>query len=245
MNTKKYVIYLRVSTDRQGIKGNGIDAQYAACIDFVGGGSIVGEYREVESGNSNKRPELERALEQCHIEGAVLLVAKLDRLSRNLAFVTRLMEAGIRFQAVDNPIANDLSVHILVAFAQHEREQISIRTKAALAVVKSRGKRLGSKDIIKVAERGRAARSVNALEYAEIVYPTIQRIKSLGITKLRDIAQELTDRKVETPSRQAKIDKDKAVFGAPKWHPQQVSLVIDRIEGAKQLLNSSNSLPAA
>jgi DNA invertase Pin-like site-specific DNA recombinase len=232
MADKKYVIYLRVSTDKQGIKGNGIDAQYAACVDFIGAGTIVGEYREVESGNSNKRPELELALEQCHIEGAVLLVAKLDRLSRNLAFVTRLMEAGIKFQAVDNPVANDLSVHILVAFAQHEREQISARTKAALAVVKARGKTLGSKDIIKVAERGRQARTANALEYAESVYPTIERIRSFGITNLRDIAKELTDRKVETPSRQAKIDKDKAVFGAPKWHPQQVASIIKRVEAA-------------
>ena len=233
VTTGKSVIYLRVSTDKQGIKGNGIDAQYAACVEYLNGGnwSITGEYREVESGNCNNRPELERALEQCQREGATLLVAKLDRLSRNLAFVTRLMEAGIKFKAADNPVADNLSIHILVAFAQFEREQISKRTKAALAVVKARGKKLGSKDIVTVATAGRAARTASALHYAETVYPTIVRIRSLGITKLRGIADELTDRNVETPSRQAKIDKGLAVFGNPSWGPQQVASLIQRIEG--------------
>ncbi len=228
----KYVIYLRVSTAKQGAEGNGIDAQHKACLDYLNGGGwkVVGEYVEVESGRKAKRPQLDAALAQCEKEGATLIVAKLDRLARNVAFVSRLLESKVRFVCADNPTANDLTIHIIAAMAQHEAEQISKRTKAALAVVKARGKKLGSKNIKGVAQKGRAARSAAALRHAESVYPVIERIRSFDITSFRAIAKELTERKIETPARQAKVDQGKAVYGDPVWHPQQVALIIKRIE---------------
>ena len=229
----RFVIYLRVSTAKQGIDGNGIDAQRQACFDHLNGGKwkVVGEYSEVESGRKAKRPQLEAALAQCAKEGAVLLVAKLDRLARNVAFVSRLMESGVRFVAADMPMANNLTIHIIAAMAQFEAEQTSKRTIAALAAVKRRGKVLGSKNIGRVAEAGRAVRTARAQAYAENVYPVIERIRSFGIKTLRGIASELDERKIETPRRQAKKDAAVAVYGDPKWSPQQVKIVIDRIEG--------------
>jgi DNA invertase Pin-like site-specific DNA recombinase len=228
-----FVIYLRVSTKKQGIDGNGIAAQRQACLDHLNGGNwhLAGEYTEQESGAKNNRPELEKALAQCAKEGATLVVAKLDRLARNVAFVSRLMESGIDFVAADQPFANKLTIHIMVAMAEHEREMISQRTKAALAVVKKHGVQLGNPDMKALGLSGREARTVNAQVHAENVYPVIERIRSFGVTTLRGIATELDERKVETPARQAKIDSGKTVFGDPEWHPQQVKQIIDRIEG--------------
>jgi len=222
-----------VSTKKQGIDGNGIAAQRQACLDHLDGGDwhLVGEYTEQESGAKNKRPELEKALAQCDKEGATLVVAKLDRLARNVHFVSRLMESGVKFVAADQPNANNLTIHIMVAMAEHEREMISQRTKAALAVVKARGVKLGNPDMKALGLTGREARTVNALVHAESVYPVIERIRSFGVITLRGIAKELDERKVETPARQSKIDNGKTVFGDPKWHPQQVQHIIDRIEG--------------
>ena len=107
-------------------------------------GVLVGEFTEIESGKRSDRPELEKALAACKKQKAKLVIAKLDRLSRNLAFIATLMESGVEFVAVDNPHANKLTVHILAAVAQHEREMISERTKAALAAAKRRGTRLGN-----------------------------------------------------------------------------------------------------
>jgi DNA invertase Pin-like site-specific DNA recombinase len=115
-------------------------------MNYLNGGrwTLVDEFTEVESGKRNDRPELERALVACKRQKAKLVIAKLDRLGRNLAFIAALMESGVEFVAVDNPHANKLTVHILAAVAQHEREMISERTKAALAAAKRRGKRLGN-----------------------------------------------------------------------------------------------------
>ena len=222
------VIYLRVSTKKQGIDGNGIAAQRQACLDHLNGGNwhLAGEYTEQESGARNDRPELEKALAQCAREGATLVVAKLDRLARNVAFVSRLMESGIDFVAADQPFANKLTIHIMVAMAEHEREMASQRTKAALAVVKKRGVKLGNPDMKALGASGREARSVKALAHAENVYPVIERIRSFGITTLRGIAKELNERKVETPARQTKINNGKPIFGNPVWHPEQVKQII-------------------
>src|SRR5262249_56594797 len=128
----KFISYLRVSIDRQGECGYGIDAQRKAVTDFLDGGSwqLLGEYVEVESGKRSDRPELAKALAACKKHKAKLVIAKLDRLSRNLAFIATLMDSGVEFIAVDNPHANKLTIHILAAVAQHEREAISERTKA-------------------------------------------------------------------------------------------------------------------
>jgi DNA invertase Pin-like site-specific DNA recombinase len=119
-----------------GRSGLGLDAQKKAVDDYLNGGPwhLVGEFTEIESGKRSDRPELEKALEACRRQKAKLVIAKLDRLSRNLAFIATLMESSVEFVAVDNPHASKLTVHILAAVAQHEREMISERTKAALRV---------------------------------------------------------------------------------------------------------------
>jgi DNA invertase Pin-like site-specific DNA recombinase len=157
---RRFVAYYRVSTDRQGRSGLGLEAQQKAVMDYLNGGAweLVGEFIEVESGKRSDRPELARAIDACRKHKARLVIAKLDRLSRNLAFVATLMESGVEFLAVDNPHANKLTIHILAAVAEHEREAISERTKAALAAAKARGKRLGAPDPAGAVERMRVAR---------------------------------------------------------------------------------------
>jgi DNA invertase Pin-like site-specific DNA recombinase len=126
----KFVAYFRVSTDKQGKSGLGLEAQRQAVQQYLNGGqwSLIGEFTEIESGKRNERPELEKALVACKRNKAKLVIAKLDRLSRNLAFIATLMDSGVEFIAVDNPHANKLTVHILAAVAQHEREMIGQRT---------------------------------------------------------------------------------------------------------------------
>src|SRR5919205_517927 len=145
MATGTFVSYLRVSTARQGRSGLGLEAQRQAVTDFLNGGNwhLAAEVVEVESGKRNDRPKLAEALRLCRLHGAVLIIAKLDRLARNVAFISNLMESRVEFTAVDFPQANRLTVHILAAVAEHEREMISQRTKAALAAAKARGTQLG------------------------------------------------------------------------------------------------------
>src|ERR1700720_170588 len=145
----RFVAYYRVSTDRQGRSGLGLEAQRKAVMDYLNGGAweLAGEYTEIESGRHSDRPELVKAIATCRKQRGRLVIAKLDRLSRNLAFIATLMESGVEFVAVDNPTANKLTVHILAAVAQHEREMISERTNAALAAAKRRGKRLGNPNL--------------------------------------------------------------------------------------------------
>ena len=135
-----FVAYYRVSTARQGRSGLGLEAQKKAVTDFLNGGSwqLTSEFVEVESGKSDDRPELEQALAMCDLSGATLVVAKLDRLSRNLAFLAKLQESGAKFVAADMPEANELTIHIMAAVAQAERKAISLRTKEALAAAKAR-----------------------------------------------------------------------------------------------------------
>lgn len=141
----KLVAYYRVSTERQGKSGLGIDAQKSAVFAHAMGTSsaIVAEFTEVESGKDADRPQLALALANARAINATLIVAKLDRLSRNVAFLSALMESGVPFVACDNPHANKLTLHILAAVAQAEAEAISIRTKAALAEARKRGVKLG------------------------------------------------------------------------------------------------------
>jgi DNA invertase Pin-like site-specific DNA recombinase len=144
-HTGKFVAYYRVSTQRQGRSGLGLEAQQTAVRDFLNGGDwrLVAEVTEVESGKGSDRPKLAEALKLCRLHGATLVIAKLDRLARNVAFISNLMESGVEFHAVDFPQANRLTVHILAAVAEHEAKAISERTKAALAAAKRRGVKLG------------------------------------------------------------------------------------------------------
>ena len=143
----KIVAYLRVSTKKQGQSGLGLEGQRVAVESYAAqvGGKIVAEYVEIETGtNKRNRPQMSEALSHCRLVGATLVVAKLDRLSRNVAFLSTLMEAGVEFVCCDMPHATKLTIHILAAVAEAEAEAISQRTKAALAAAKARGVKLGS-----------------------------------------------------------------------------------------------------
>jgi DNA invertase Pin-like site-specific DNA recombinase len=155
MASGKLVAYYRVSTVKQGQSGLGEEAQRAAVRQFLDGtsGELVAEYREVESGKRSDRPELAKAIAHAKRARATLVIAKLDRLARNLHFITGLQESGIEFVAADNPHANEFTIHILAAVAQHEAKAISRRTKEALAAAKARGVVLGKPENLTAAAR--------------------------------------------------------------------------------------------
>ena len=152
----------------------------------------------MESGKNADRPELAKAIEACRRNKARLVIAKLDRLSRNLAFIAALMEAGVEFVAVDNPHANKLTLHILAAVAQHEREMISERTTAALRAAKARGVRLGNPNLPKAAAIGRARLQESAQQFAANVLPVIRELQAAGATSHNAIAKNLNARNVPT-----------------------------------------------
>ncbi len=197
---KAYVAYYRVSTDKQGASGLGLEAQRSAVLDFIncGAANLIAEFTEVESGKRNDRPELADALKLCRKERAKLVIAKLDRLARNVSFISNLMESGVDFVAVDMPDANRLTVHILAAVAEHERDLISERTKAALQAAKARGVKLGSPDPAKGSAIGVASNKAKANQYAANVVPVIREIEASGVTSRLGIAKALNARGVPT-----------------------------------------------
>src|SRR5829696_5706350 len=174
-----FVAYYRVSTKRQGASGLGLEAQRTAVANFLKGhtSTIAAEFTEVESGSRDDRPELARAIAACRLYGAKLVIAKLDRLSRNVHFLTGLERAGVRFVAADMPEANELVVHIMAVVAQAERKMISARTKAALAAAKARGVKLGKPENLRDQdagrECGRARRTALAAERVADLQPII------------------------------------------------------------------------
>jgi DNA invertase Pin-like site-specific DNA recombinase len=197
---RRFVAYYRVSTDRQGRSGLGLEAQQKAVRDYLNGGAweLLEECVEVESGKNADRPELARALDACRKHRAKLVIAKLDRLSRNLAFIATLMESGVEFVAVDNPHASKLTLHILAAVAEHEREAISERTKAALAAAKARGTRLGTPDPAGAVKRMRAALISKTVLFAANVLPIIREVQAGRHVSHNAIARQLNARKVAT-----------------------------------------------
>src|ERR1700736_6844830 len=178
----KFIAYFRVSTDRQGKSGLGLAAQREAVMSYLDGGrwALVDEFTEIESGKRHDRPELMKALAACKKQKGKLVIAKLDRLSRNLAFIAALMNSGVEFVAVDNPHANKLTVHILAAVAQHEREIISARTSAALQAAKARGKRLGNPKLPDTRRHATAARKESADRFSTNVLPVITEFDGAG-----------------------------------------------------------------
>jgi DNA invertase Pin-like site-specific DNA recombinase len=195
-----FVAYYRVSTDRQGESGLGLDAQRKAVTDYLDGGSwkLLAELTEIESGKHADRPQLAVALAACKKHKARLVIAKLDRLSRNLAFIATLMDSGVEFVAVDNPHANKLTVHILAAVAQHEREMISQRTKDALQAAKARGTQLGNPRLAKALPLAVEANKEAAERFAANVVPIIKQIQASGVRGFRGVARALTARGVKT-----------------------------------------------
>ncbi len=198
----KFVTYLRVSTERQGQSGLGLEAQRAAVAAHVlGRGEVVTEFVEVESGKWSDRPELARA--QAKRAGAVLLIAKLDRLARNVAFIANLLESGVEVTAADMPEANRFVLHIMAAVAEQEGRAISERTKAALAAAKARGVKLGwsiperASEQRQAARKGAAVNKALALAHAENVLPVVEQIRAGGAS-LRQIAAELNARGIKT-----------------------------------------------
>src|SRR5271156_3882676 len=212
MASGKFISYLRVSTARQGSSGLGLEAQRAAVESYLNGGrwKLVDEVVEVESGKKADRPKLAEALRLCRLHGAQLVIAKLDRLARNVHFVSSLMESGVDFVAVDFPQANRLTVHILAAVAEHEAVAISARTKAALAAAKARGTQLGGRRVsaarfAQIAQQGRTAsiavRSRAAATRRADRLEAIQDIRASGASSLREIASGLNERGIPTPTQ--------------------------------------------
>lgn len=212
----KFVTYLRVSTARQGESGLGLEAQQSAVEAFAKqqGGTILATYVEVESGKRSDRPELAKALAAARKAKATLLIAKLDRLARNVAFIATMMEAGVEFVACDQPFASRLTLHILAAVAEDEARRISERTKAALAAAKARGKKLGSPIAAKTVAAARAARSAYAAKANETTRAVIRDIQASGITSLAGVARILQARGVKTPA------------GRPEWQAVQVGRLL-------------------
>jgi len=203
----KYVAYMRVSTAKQGRSGLGLEAQREAVRRFVaerGGKIIAPEFVEVESGKHNERPELDKAFKRCRATGATLLVAKLDRLSRNAAFLMTLKDSGVLFEAADLPGANTMTVGVMALVAQQEREAISKRTKEALAAAKARGTvlgglRPGAGDIAKYQRRGVKAAQAKAAERLQNVADDLRSLRAEGLT-LDAIAKRLNEQSI-TASR--------------------------------------------
>jgi DNA invertase Pin-like site-specific DNA recombinase len=204
----KFIAYYRVSTQKQGTSGLGLEAQRNAVVDYLNGGrwELIAEFTEVESGKDADRPELAKALGLCRIHNATLIIAKLDRLARNVAFISNLMEAGVEFTAVDFPQANRLTVHILAAVAEHEAAMISARTKAALAAAKARGVVLGGDRAGIIASQNpkgvkasAAVRQAKARKRAVDLLPVIQSIRSEGANSLHQIAHTLNSRAIPAP----------------------------------------------
>ena len=192
----KFVAYYRVSTNKQGLDGNGIEAQrqavarYLASVDC----ELIGNFEEVESGANNKRPQLAAAIQMAKSKKAVLVIAKLDRLSRNAAFLLQLQDAKIDFICCDMPHADPLSVGIIALLAQRERQLISERTKSGLAVAKQRGAKLGNPHAAKAWGKAVAAIKERKQEFAATMLRSIKEIQSTGVDSLSRIADCLNKR---------------------------------------------------
>lgn len=221
----KIVTYIRVSTDKQGRSGLGLDAQRAAIGAYAKTAEAVtvAEFQEVESGRNNARPELEKALRMARVMGAKLVIAKLDRLSRNAAFLLKLQESNVDFVACDMPDANALTVGIMAVIAQAESQMISDRTKAAMQAAKARGQRFGNPN--GAAPLRRAGKGNSA---------TCEAQRAAALTRAHDLADvlaDLEDRGFSTLQAQADELNKRGIKTARggRWHPNSVSRLRARL----------------
>lgn len=220
----KFVAYYRVSTDRQGASGLGLEAQRDAIHRYLNGGrwSVIGEFTEIESGTRKrlaKRPMLEDAIKLCKKEKATLIVAKLDRLARDVQFISELLNSQIRFICADAPEADRTFLQMMSVFAEYEGRRIGERTKAALQQLKKQGKKLGSPKPEVGSKAGTAVLVAQADAYAERVGPVVRDIiRKTGANTLRDIANKLQEKGVLTPR------------GNAEWRPSQVSNLLKRVK---------------
>jgi DNA invertase Pin-like site-specific DNA recombinase len=215
MASGKFVAYFRVSTDQQGASGLGLEAQRKAVIDFLNGGDweLEAEFVEIESGKRNDRPQLDEALAQCKKIGATLVIARLDRLARNVHFISGLMEAGVDFVAADMPNADRFMLHVYAAMSEHEGRRISERTKAALAAAKERGTVLGSHGAILARQNAEAADTA-----ATALRATVEAIRADGFNTVAAITDELNRRAVPTAR-------------GGRWHTTSVQRLLTRLRG--------------
>jgi len=223
-HTGKFVAYYRVSTDKQGRSGLGLEAQQELVRNYLNGGrwSVIGEFTEIESGTRKRlknRPMLKAALELARKQKATLVVAKLDRLARDVQFISTLLNGNVRFVCADTPHANRVYLQMVAVFAEDEARRISERTSAALQALKRQGKKLGSPSPEIGSAEGVKVLKANADAYAERVGPVVRDIiRKTGSGALREIAAALTARGVETPR------------GNTDWRANQVSNLLKRIK---------------
>lgn len=213
----KFVSYYRVSTAQQGRSGLGLEAQKKAVLDFLNGGEweLVAEFTEIETGKkayTANRPELEKALKFCKKARATLVIAKLDRLARNVHFISGLMERGVKFCAVEFPNADPFMLHVHAAMSEHERRLISARTKAGLERAKARGVKLGQYGAILARENAAKAQA-----QAKELKPVVAKIREAGKTTVRAIMDELNERGIKT-------------MRGGTWHPQTVNVLLHRLD---------------
>ena len=217
--SSKFAVYYRVSTARQGVSGLGLDAQKVAVAQYVAGvvGEVVAEFEEMESGKKSDqdRPQLAKALAVCKRTGACLLVAKLDRLARNVHFVSGLMQSKVRFVACDLPEANDLTIHIMAAFAEHEAKRIGERTREALAAAKRRGVVLGITGVANL-ERHLRKRKAAADSFAERLRREVRGMQIEGLT-MAAMVRELNSKGITTER-------------GGQWQQVQLKRIIERLE---------------
>jgi DNA invertase Pin-like site-specific DNA recombinase len=216
----KFVAYYRVSTQKQGINGLGMDAQRHSVMNYLDGGNwkLIAEFAEVETGKRSDRQELAKAIALCRKERATLVIAKLDRLARNAAFLLNLRDSGVDFIAVDMPHADRFTVGIMALVAEKERDMISQRTKDGLAAAKRRGTKLGNPRPAEAVKRAVKVNRQRADTYAASLVPVIQQIQKAHVSSLRGIAQCLNARGFKTPNGKA--------FAA-----QSVKNILDRRRG--------------
>lgn len=219
MSDGSFIAYYRVSTQQQGRSGLGLEAQQKAVFDYVSEGILLQEFVEIESGRRKERPQLKAALEMCRRKKATLVIAKLDRLARNVAFVATLLEGRIKFVCCDMPEADSTMLQIYSAIAEREAVKISERTKSALAAAKARGKALGwsipsrAEEQRVAAQRGAAANRDQAKQFARNVLPIIQSIRASGVKSLAELADALDARGIATAR-------------GGRWHAATVSRVL-------------------